>query len=97
MLGADYLHLKLPEALIGPSAFPAGSSSPPPGWELKASSVTSWMGWDQHKLWGDKHWQHPPWVSLPEGRVSGELGNGRKGRKGELVVGVGLMTRYRQH
>ena len=42
----------------------SGSSSPPPGLGPKASSAISWMGWDQPRLWGDRHWQHRRWVSL---------------------------------
>lgn len=47
-----------------------GSSSPLPGSGPKASSVISWMGWDQPRLWGDRRWPPHQWVSLLEGRVS---------------------------
>lgn len=76
-----YFH---PQVALTPSCIllppPAGSSSPPPVWGLKASSAISWMGWDQLRLWGDRHWQHHPWVSLIEGRLSGGNGDHETGR-----------------
>ena len=61
--GAALLHpaTQMPSCTPLPSS--SGSSSPPPGLGPKASSVISWMGWDQPRLWGDRHWQHRRWVS----------------------------------
>lgn len=71
--GAWPLHLTIQATSCSSLHLPPGSFSLLPGLGLKASSVISWMGWDQPRLWGDRRWRRHRWVSPPEGQVSGVM------------------------
>ena len=52
---------RAPLASLAPSH--TGSSSPPHGWELRVSSVTSWTGWARGSWWDGRRWPPLRWVS----------------------------------